>query len=84
MNKTCTLSLVVISFFINVSGVGAQQIQPSPSPPAQSSPAQPQKPSTEETEVVRINTNLVQIDVSVVDKNGVQVTDLQPDDFEIR
>jgi len=84
MIKTFTLSLLVISFFLNVGGISAQQVQPSPLPPAQASPAQPQKPSTEETDVVRINTNLVQIDVSVVDKNNVQVTDLQPDDFEIR
>lgn len=79
MIKTFSLSLLVVSVLINVSSLGAQQVQPSPSPPAQT-----QKPSTDETEVVRINTSLVQIDVSVVDKDGVHVTDLQPDDFEIK
>ena len=79
MIKTFSLSLLIVSVLINVSSIGAQQVQPSPSLPAQT-----QKPSTDETEVVRINTNLVQIDVSVVDKDGVHVTDLQPDDFEIK
>lgn len=48
---------------------------------------QPQspRPTAEKTddEVVEINTNLVQIDVSVTDKDGRQVTDLQPEDFEV-
>ena len=35
-----------------------------------------------EQDVVRINTNLVQVDV-VVSKDGKQVTDLKPEDFEI-
>ncbi|HLM58413.1 MAG TPA: VWA domain-containing protein [Pyrinomonadaceae bacterium] len=33
--------------------------------------------------MVRITTNLVQIDVVVTDKDGKQVTDLRPDEFEI-
>ncbi|HVF50855.1 MAG TPA: VWA domain-containing protein [Pyrinomonadaceae bacterium] len=36
-----------------------------------------------EDEVVRITTNLVQVDAVVVDKNGRQVTDLRAEDFEI-
>ena len=36
-----------------------------------------------EEEVVRISTNLVQVDVVVTDKDGRQVTDLRADDFEI-
>ncbi|HEX5709562.1 MAG TPA: VWA domain-containing protein [Pyrinomonadaceae bacterium] len=34
-------------------------------------------------DVVRITTNLVQIDVIVTDSSGRQVTDLKPEDFEI-
>lgn len=34
-------------------------------------------------EVVRVTTNLVQIDVVVTDKNGKQVSDLGPEDFEV-
>lgn len=34
-------------------------------------------------EVVRITTNLVQVDVVVTNKTGQQVTNLRPEDFEI-
>ncbi|HYN86531.1 MAG TPA: VWA domain-containing protein [Pyrinomonadaceae bacterium] len=34
-------------------------------------------------DVVRITTNLVQIDVTVTDRSGRQVTDLKPEDFEV-
>lgn len=34
-------------------------------------------------DVIRINTNVVQVDASVVDKNGKIVTDLKAEDFEI-
>jgi VWFA-related protein len=48
---------------------------PAPSPERQDKPGQ--------EEVVTITSNLVQIDVVVTDKDGRQVTDLKPDDFEI-
>lgn len=38
---------------------------------------------TKQKDVVRIDTNLVQIDVVVTDKNGKQVPDLKPEDFEV-
>jgi VWFA-related protein len=41
----------------------------------------PQK--TDEESIVRINTSLVQVDVTVTDENGNQVIDLKPEDFEI-
>src|SRR6266516_2619708 len=51
---------------------------------AQAPPQRPTQPSTpSEDEVVRVTTNLVQVDSVVTDKNGKQVTDLRPDDFEI-
>jgi hypothetical protein len=37
----------------------------------------------DEGDVIRINTNVVQVDASVVDKNGKFVTDLKAEDFEI-
>lgn len=40
-------------------------------------------PQQDEDEVVRITTNLVQVDAVVTDKNGRQVTDLRSEDFEI-
>jgi len=50
------------------------------------SPVSPVKPpqTTGEDDVVRITANLVQLDVTVTDHDGRQVTDLKPDDFEIR
>ncbi|MDT7604644.1 MAG: hypothetical protein QOF61_2641, partial [Acidobacteriota bacterium] len=50
-----------------------QQPQPQPTPPA----------ATEEEDVVRITTNLVQLDAVVLDKHGKQVTNLKPEDFQI-
>ena len=49
---------------------------------SQTSPPDQQKPPGQE-EVVRVTTNLVQVDAVVTDKSGKQVTDLRPEDFEI-
>jgi VWFA-related protein len=45
--------------------------QPAPTPPK------------EEDQVIKISTNLIQLDVTVTDKNGKLVTDLTSDDFEL-
>ena len=45
-------------------------------------PTQPQQPSDDQDDVVRITTNLVQVD-AIVTKDGKLVTDLTADDFEI-
>lgn len=45
-------------------------------------PPQPQQPSDDKDEVVKITTNLVQVD-AVVTKDGKYVTNLTADDFEI-
>ncbi len=42
-----------------------------------------QKQDKPKDEVVRVTTNLVQVDVIVTGKDGKQVTDLKPEDFEI-
>jgi len=39
---------------------------------------------TQKDDVVKISVTLVQVDAVVTDKNGQQVTDLKPEDFEIR
>lgn len=41
------------------------------------------KPTEANEDVVRISTSLIQIDVTVTDKNGKIVTDLKPEDFEV-
>jgi len=50
---------------------------------AQTPPQGLPQPKTGDDEVVRVSTNLVQIDAVVTDKNGKQVTDLRAEDFEI-
>ena len=46
---------------------------------------QPQTPAPadDDEEVVRITTNLVQVDAVVTDRDGRHVTDLRPEEFEI-
>jgi VWFA-related protein len=75
--------LVVILVAHLASGARAQQpsstsATPPPPPP---SPQEIQKPETED--VVRITTNLVQVDAVVTDKNGKVVTDLKPEEIKI-
>jgi VWFA-related protein len=63
--------------------------QPTPSPtPSTTTPAATQQPAQppqklEADEVVRITTNLVQVDAVITDKNGKVVTDLKPDEVQI-
>src|SRR5688572_3547177 len=83
MNKRFVLSLFLV---VTISSSAVPQ-QPVPTPQGErpTAPAQPQQPDTQDpddTDVVRIRTNLVQID-AVVTKDGKQVTDLTPEDFEI-
>lgn len=53
----------------------------SPPPPQESAQQKPQKP--EDVDVVRITTNLVQVDAVVTDKSGKVVTDLKPEEVQI-
>ncbi|HEX8847273.1 MAG TPA: VWA domain-containing protein [Pyrinomonadaceae bacterium] len=70
MKKNPSLALILlVSLFIQVT--------------AQNSAPAPQQEQSEEDEVVRITTNLVQVDAVVTDKDGNQVTDLTVDDFEV-
>lgn len=73
-------SLILASLILPVI---AQQPQPAASPrPSTAAPQQQPTPEVDSQDVVRINTNLVQVDV-VVTKDGKPVSDLQPEDFEI-
>lgn len=58
----------------------AQQPTSTPTPPQ--SPSAQKDISAADQDVIRINTNLVQID-AVVTKDGKQVTDLNAEDFEV-
>src|SRR5205085_41363 len=60
-----------------------QAQQPTPTTQPTPPPAAQQPPAPSDEEVVRITANLVQLDVVVTDRDGRQVTDLQPSDFQI-
>lgn len=58
--------------------------QPTPQKQATPAPVETQTPErASEDEVVRITTNLVQVDAVITEKTGKQVTDLRPDELEI-
>jgi len=50
---------------------------------AQNPTTQPTPLPSEQDEVVRITTNLIQVDAVVIDKEGNQITNLTADDFEV-
>jgi VWFA-related protein len=77
MNGRAFLSCILLSSLL--LPISAQQPRPSPSPPPQ--PARTASP-VDEQDVVRITTNLVQVD-AVVTKDGKQVTDLSAEDFDL-
>ena len=52
--------------------------------PAQSQDKKDQKKSTDEDEVIRVTSNLVNLDVIVKDKKGKIITDLKKEDFIVK
>jgi VWFA-related protein len=56
--------------------------QPTPSP-AQPTPGSQSPPKQEDVDVVRITSNLVQVDAVVTDRSGKLVTDLKPEEVQI-
>ena len=74
------LSLVLLLTNVPLA-FGQQPQEPAVSPPKFPG-TQTQKPDVEAQDVVRITTNLVQVD-AVVTKDGKYVTDLNADDFEL-
>ena len=67
------------------SGVFGQQPTTTPvgPPPPQQLPRSPETQKPESDDVVRITTNLVQVDAVVTDKDGKVVTDLKPEEIKI-
>lgn len=81
--KACLLLAVLLPGFC-FGAVSPGRLPAPPhqqTPPAQSQPAP--SPQQGEEEVVRITTNLVQVDAVVLDSNGKPVTDLRPDEVQI-
>src|SRR5688500_6943959 len=62
--------------------IGAGQTAPPPQSPA-TPPAAQTRAAEDEDDVVRITSNLVQLDAVVTDGDGRHVTDLGPQDFEV-
>jgi VWFA-related protein len=77
MRKRSFVALLVFSLLLSAKG---QQPQPTPKPTTTPSP--PQNASPVEDDVVRITTNLVQLD-AVVTRDGKHVSNLKAEDFEI-
>jgi len=76
----------LIPILLLVLSAAAQQPSPSPQPsPASSLPpsVEQQRPSPVDEDVVRITTNLVQVDAVVTDKSGRPITDLRPEEIRI-
>jgi VWFA-related protein len=88
---TLPLSLCTL-FALAPARQNPQQPAPAAKPPQAATP-RPQTPqpdatatppaAADEDEVVRITSNLVQLDVLVTDKKGNQVTNLRPEDFQV-
>lgn len=76
------LSLILICQLAQ-AGVGQQNPQPQPSPSPQKSPIVQEPSTVDPQDVVKITTNLVQVDAIVTDKNGKRVTDLKPEEVEL-
>jgi VWFA-related protein len=75
MKKRASLILILI---LSLSGLGIGQT-PAPS----TATPQQQRTSGDDDDVVRITTNLVQVDAVVTDKSGKLVTDLRPEEVEM-
>ncbi|MCA1566225.1 MAG: VWA domain-containing protein [Acidobacteria bacterium] len=77
---------LLLSLLAPLAGAQQPRTAPPQTTPQQSAPPPPSQqpvPDDDDDDVVRITTNLVQVDAVVVDKKGKQVTDLTADDFEI-
>ena len=81
MIKRCLLAVCLVAQML--CGALAQQtspIGPPPAPPERTTRQPPQRP---DDDVVKITTNLVQVDAVVTDKDGNIVTDLKPEEVQI-
>ena len=81
MHRTL-LSLLLICQ-LTQAVVGQQNPKPQPSPPTQNPPPVQQPQNLDAQDVVKITTNLVQVDAVVTDKTGKRVTDLKPEEVEL-
>src|SRR6266567_8492596 len=79
MIKAIFSFVIILSFLLS----SAHPQQPASQSPQQSATTiQQSRSGTDDQDVIRITTNLVQVD-AVVTKDGKQITDLKPEDFEL-
>src|SRR5829696_6506189 len=76
------LAVILPGFCFGAVSPGRRPAPPRPQTPTTQSQPAPSPPQAEE-EVVRITTNLVQVDALVLDGDGKPVTDLRPDEVQI-
>jgi VWFA-related protein len=82
--KRYLLAFILIALVVTLAV--AQQSQtatPIPAPSPQPTPPTTERRQPESDDVVRITTNLVQVDAVVTDKDGKVVTDLKPEEIRI-
>jgi VWFA-related protein len=88
MKKRLSLALALILAHLNALAQTPTQ-QPTNAPaqsqkePRRQQPTPTPREDSDEGDVVRITTNLVQFDAVVTDKKGQPVTDLRPEEFEV-
>lgn len=76
-------SLSIILILSILAPVAGQSPAPQPAPSTTRSEQPQQQATAEDDEVVRITSNLVQVDAVITDQKGKLVTDLAREDFEI-
>jgi VWFA-related protein len=84
MKKSTSLFIIlIVSLLAPTLAQTTTAPLPAPSVSTQQQPTQPQRTTSEDDEVVRITSNLVQVDAVITDQKGNHVTDLRQEDFEI-
>jgi VWFA-related protein len=81
MKRTFLIFALVLQ--LSVAGLAQQPEAPKPKPSPPASGSQQPLPADDD-DVVKITTNLVQVDAVITDKSGRQITDLRPEEVEIR
>lgn len=77
------LSLLFLAYLLSPTSRFAQQTNPQVKPTPTPKPGEPTIQTSEQDNVVRISTQLVQIDAVVTDRKGNHVDDLKEEEFEL-
>jgi VWFA-related protein len=83
MAKLHTLNSLLLCCLLTQQVVAQQPSPPTQTPRPGPSPAVNEPKTVDDQDVVKITTNLVQIDAVVTDKSGKRIVDLKPEEVEI-